>query len=139
MEVTKKNNIYSHCGSEIRDGTNFVVQRICDRKWHKGEYYYLIKWEGKTAEDNTWEPKENLTDVHEMIQEFNSNYNEDKIKLIPLRILSAELLNTGKIEFLCRVLCLIKGREIEVELSSGTLERNFTKFWLEFLYSRIKF
>lgn len=39
--------------------TEYVVERICDKKIKDGVVYYYIKWEGYPDEENSWEPVEN--------------------------------------------------------------------------------
>ena len=36
------------------------VEKIIKMKIQKGKKYFLVKWVGFPASDNTWEPKENL-------------------------------------------------------------------------------
>lgn len=34
------------------------------------EHFYLVKWKGYAAKENTWEPKKNLGNCHNLIREF---------------------------------------------------------------------
>lgn len=37
---------------------------------HTREHFYLVKWKGFAAKENTWEPKKNLGRCHQAIQEY---------------------------------------------------------------------
>ena len=47
-----------HLGSstdeEELDETEFIVQRVLDRKVVDGEIYYLLKWKDFDDSENTW-------------------------------------------------------------------------------------
>jgi len=53
----------------------YNVEKIVDVKIEKGQKYYLIKWEGYSSDDNTWE-HENDCDCKDLIDEFYKNRNE---------------------------------------------------------------
>lgn len=53
----------------ILPGT-YIVEHIEDCRIIKGKKYYFVKWEGYSSKDNTWEPKENLSGLEEMIDDF---------------------------------------------------------------------
>jgi len=46
------------------------VERILNKKKIRGVVKYLIWWKGFTAEGDTWERRENLKNVEELIEEF---------------------------------------------------------------------
>lgn len=52
------------------------VEKIIGKTWnHKRKRYeYLIKWEGLSGENNTWEPLENLDTCKRLIDEFEKLY-----------------------------------------------------------------
>ena len=54
----------------------FTVERIIEKKREGKKLFYLVKWEGYPEEQNTWEPVSNLSNVKDMIREF-----EKKIEL----------------------------------------------------------
>ncbi|QRW19815.1 Retrotransposable element Tf2 protein [Rhizoctonia solani] len=57
---------------EIIEGEEeYKVEQIIDSKRQKGKWFYLIKWKGYGAEDNSWEPEELLEHSQEEIQCFN--------------------------------------------------------------------
>jgi hypothetical protein len=54
--------------------TEFIVSLILNhRKGPFGRYEYLIKWDGFSSEENTWEPKKNLygSDCLKMLQQYH--------------------------------------------------------------------
>lgn len=60
---------------EDEDEEEYNVEKILDVKVEKGQKYYLIKWEGYTSDDNTWE-NENDCDCKDLIEEFYRTRNE---------------------------------------------------------------
>ena len=38
----------------------YIVEKINEKKMIKNKVFYLIKWEGFTSDDNTWEPRQEL-------------------------------------------------------------------------------
>jgi len=53
----------------------YTVEKILDVKVERGQKYYLIKWEGYSSDDNTWE-NENDCDCKDLIEEFYRTRNE---------------------------------------------------------------
>lgn len=52
----------------------YIVERILqDRINSNGEKEYLIKWEGYSYRQNTWEPYENLKNVRDIIDKYEKN------------------------------------------------------------------
>jgi hypothetical protein len=54
--------------------TEFIVSAVLDhRKGPFGRYEYLIKWDGFSPEENTWEPKKNLygPDCLKMLEQYH--------------------------------------------------------------------
>lgn len=58
----------------------FDVEEIVDKKYNAREdkNYYLIKWEGFSTEQNTWEPEENLTTIPDVVEKFERNYQHQQ-------------------------------------------------------------
>jgi hypothetical protein len=44
------------------------IEKIIDKKYHKDGNLYLIKW--MNSDDLTWEPKKNLKNSQETLQQF---------------------------------------------------------------------
>jgi hypothetical protein len=59
---------------EIDDDTEqeYEVEQILDDKRVSGKPYYLVKWKGYDTSENTWEPIENLTGCHQLVQQYCS-------------------------------------------------------------------
>jgi len=54
----------------LNDMGEWEVERIEDIKRIKGVTYYLLKWKGFSASENTWEPETNLADCTQLLAEF---------------------------------------------------------------------
>ena len=60
--------IYKSC-------SNFYeVEKIINCKIYKNKKYYLIKWLFYPINESTWEPKSNLKNLKNLIDEFESEY-----------------------------------------------------------------
>ncbi|KAG4088610.1 hypothetical protein H8356DRAFT_1432678 [Neocallimastix lanati (nom. inval.)] len=81
----KKNDLIVNSDSNESDENveqeeEYSVEKVLDVKIEKGERYYLIKWEGYSSEDNSWE-HENDCDCKDLIEEFYKNRYENQKKL----------------------------------------------------------
>lgn len=56
--------------NDEEDDDVFFVEKILDKKIVNGQIKYKVKWQGWPEEDCTWEPLENLTNVQELIAEY---------------------------------------------------------------------
>lgn len=52
----------------------FDVEYIITRRTEGKKNYYLIKWEGYPIKDCSWEPVSHLTNVMDMVNEFDDNF-----------------------------------------------------------------
>jgi len=64
-------------GSSSED--EYVVERVVDKRTHRGKTEYLIKWKGWSHQDNTWEPVENLAHCPNLITEYEALYNDEPL------------------------------------------------------------
>jgi hypothetical protein len=75
-----------------------------------------------------------ISEANEKETEFDVDHAE------PLKILKCKIVNGADVEFICHVEWkLTIGSIISCWISSKLLETKFPKFWIQFLYSRIKF
>ena len=68
---------------------NFEVEEIVNHRYRKGKIQYLIRWKNYGAEDDTWEPHENL-DCPEKISAYDKQV---KINILIIYIKSSSYLN----------------------------------------------
>ena len=52
----------------------FEIESIITRKIRGNKKYYLIKWEDYPISDCTWEPLSHLSNIRNMVQNFDKNY-----------------------------------------------------------------
>jgi len=50
------------------------VEKIMNKRKVRGREKYLVRWKGCTAEEDTWESRENLKNVMELVEEFERKY-----------------------------------------------------------------
>jgi len=68
-DITDKDGAEENGDGDQPAEEEYTVEKILDRRTQKGVVEYLIKWEGYSHEDNTWEPVDNL-DCPDLIKEF---------------------------------------------------------------------
>jgi len=55
---------------EVEGVEEWEVEKILNKKKVRNMEKYLIRWKGFTAEEDTWERRENLKNVEKLIEEF---------------------------------------------------------------------
>jgi len=57
------------------------VEKILNKRIVQGKDKFLVQWKGYTAEEDTWENRENLGNVKELVKEFEREYGEEAEEL----------------------------------------------------------
>ena len=52
----------------------YEVEEILDSRLIRNRLYYLVKWIGYLASDNSWEPISHLSNCKDLINNFHSRY-----------------------------------------------------------------
>ena len=53
------------------------IEKILNKRKMQGVDRYLVHWKGFTAENDTWEKKENLGNAKELVEEFKGRLNAE--------------------------------------------------------------
>lgn len=53
-----------------------MLEKILNKKKFRGKDWYLVQQRGYIAKEDTWEPRENLGNMQELIEEFEEQYGE---------------------------------------------------------------
>ena len=56
---------------EVKDAPEYKVEEVLNSRLKQGKLEYLVKWSGYTDDHNTWEPKSNLDNSKEAINNFH--------------------------------------------------------------------
>ena len=65
----------------IEEKEEFEVEKILNKRVVWGKEKFLVQWKGYTAEGDTWESRENLENVNELVEEFKREYGEEAEEL----------------------------------------------------------
>ena len=62
----------------IEGEEKWKVEKIMNKRKVRGRDKYLVQWKGCTAEEDTWESRENLKNVTELVEEFKKEYGREE-------------------------------------------------------------
>lgn len=62
---------------EEEEFVEYEVEKVVDKRIHKGKVEYLLKWKGYPPSDNTWESEDNL-DCQELVQDYEERRRLEK-------------------------------------------------------------
>ena len=62
----------------IEGEKEWEVEEIINKRWVRGREKYLVWWKEYTAEEDTWENKENLKNAMEAVDEFERKYSREE-------------------------------------------------------------
>ena len=57
------------------------MEKILNKRIVQGKEKFLVRWKGYTVEEDTWESRENLGNVKELVEEFEKEYREEAKEL----------------------------------------------------------
>jgi len=61
----------------IEEEEKFKVEKILNKRMIREKEKFLVRWKGYTAEEDTWESRENLENAKELVKEFEREYREE--------------------------------------------------------------
>jgi len=61
----------------IKGEEEFKVEKILNKRTVRGKKKFLVRWKGYTAEEDTWENRENLENTKGLVEEFEREYREE--------------------------------------------------------------
>ena len=61
---------------DVEGEQEYVVEEILDSRLRRNKLEFLIKWEGYTDENNSWEPEDNCRNASRAIKDFYKQYPE---------------------------------------------------------------
>ncbi|KAF0981509.1 hypothetical protein FDP41_012167 [Naegleria fowleri] len=96
IDKTKKKKEEEKKDYEDDDGDEqeYEVETILLSKKKQNKVYYLVKWKGWPVKDSTWEPTENLSNISNMIEQFekrvaptlDKKYKQGQSEFLPEKI-----------------------------------------------------
>jgi len=61
----------------IEEGEEFEVEKILNKRTIRRKEKFLVRWKDYTAEEDTWESRENLENAKELVKKFEREYREE--------------------------------------------------------------
>jgi len=58
----------------IEGEEEWEVEKIMNKRKIQGRDKYLVQWKEYTAKEDTWESKNNLTNMIELVEDFEKKY-----------------------------------------------------------------
>jgi len=62
----------------IKGKEEWEVEKIMNKRQVQGKDKYLVRWKGCTAEEDTWESRENLKNASDLVEEFKKEYGREE-------------------------------------------------------------
>jgi hypothetical protein len=59
---------------EVEGEPEYIVEEILDSRLRRNKLEFLVKWEGYTDENNSWEPEDNCRNSPHAIHDFYNKY-----------------------------------------------------------------
>lgn len=75
---TSKKDTNGNEESESGSESEFVVEKVIDKRIRQGKVEYLLKWRGYDSDENTWEPRDNLQ-CSELVEAYEKMHQKPKI------------------------------------------------------------
>jgi len=60
----------------LQPHANNKIEKILNKRKFREKDRYLVQWQGYTAEEDTWEPRENLENAQDLVDKFKEEYRE---------------------------------------------------------------
>jgi len=60
----------------IKGQEEFEVEEILNKRMIREKKKFLVRWKGYMVEEDTWENRENLENIKELVKEFKRKYRE---------------------------------------------------------------
>ena len=61
----------------IEGEEEFKIEKILNKRTVRGKEKFLVRWKGYMAEEDTWENRENLENMKELVEEFERIYGKE--------------------------------------------------------------
>jgi len=60
----------------INEKKEYEVEKILNKRKFREKNRYLVQWKEYTAEEDTWELRENLGNAQDLVDKFEEEYRE---------------------------------------------------------------